>query len=134
LGILSAVRQRVSILLHLRSQVGSGRGGSKRLGEAALVEGKVAPSKGNVIDNYDREGKNYDAIRYGRTKGGRFFSEIELGETLLMMKRGNVLHVGTATGRVSSHLISKGFDYVGLELSQVMARITKEKLDGSAHI
>ena len=84
--------------------------------------------KKEVIHNYDREGSDYDNIRYGRTKGGKFFSEIELPNTLRMMKSGNVLHIGTATGRVSSYLVSKGFDYVGLEISNVMASITKAKL------
>ena len=98
------------------------------------MRGKTTPTKKNVVDNYNREGKSYDAIRYGRTRGGRFFSEIELQETLVMMKRGNVLHVGTATGRVSAHLISQGLDYIGLELSKVMVTITKEKMEGKAHI
>ena len=90
--------------------------------------------KRDVIKNYDREGRNYDNIRYGRTRGGRFFSEIELLNTLRLVRRGTVLHIGTATGRVSQYLISHGSDYVGLELSHVMARITKEKLNGSGMV
>jgi len=87
-----------------------------------------------VIRNYDREGKEYDKIRYGRTKGGRFFSEVELSETLRQMKPGRVLNVGTATGRVPNHLVSMKFDYVGLEISKVMAKITLERLDGGGSI
>src|SRR5205809_5642835 len=98
------------------------------------VKNEVPPSKKNVIDNYNKEGKNYDTIRYGRTEGGRFFSEIELRKTLEMIKGSKVLHIGTATGRVSAYLVSSGFDYVGLELSGVMARITKEKLNGTGEV
>src|SRR2546429_5455516 len=39
--------------------------------QTTLMRNKATPSKKNVIDNYNREGKNYDNIRYGRTKGGR---------------------------------------------------------------
>lgn len=98
------------------------------------VKNKATPSKRNVIDNYNSEGKNYDNIRYGRTKGGKFFSEIELRKTLEKVRGRSVLHVGTATGRVSAYLVSSGFDYVGVELSGVMARITKEKLDGAGDV
>jgi len=98
------------------------------------MRNKATPSKKNVIDNYNREGKNYDNIRYGRTKGGRFFSEIELRKTLAMVKGDKVLHVGTATGRVSTYLVSSGFDYVGLELSKVMVRITRERLKGAGDV
>jgi len=98
------------------------------------MKNKATPRKKNVIDNYNSEGKNYDNIRYGRTKGGKFFSEIELRRTLELIKGTRVLHVGTATGRVSAHLVSSGFDYVGVELSGVMARITKEKLDGAGDV
>jgi len=98
------------------------------------MEMKGTPSKKNVIDNYNGEGKNYDNIRYGRTKGGKFFSDIELRKTLELIKGTKVLHVGTATGRVSAHLVSSGFDYVGVELSRVMARITKEKLGGAGDV
>ncbi len=98
------------------------------------MKNKATPSKKNVIDNYNSEGKNYDNIRYGRTKGGKFFSEIELRKTLELIKGTRVLHVGTATGRVSAHLVSSGFDYVGVELSGAMARITKEKLDGAGDV
>jgi SAM-dependent methyltransferase len=87
-----------------------------------------------VIDNYNREGAAYDNIRYGRTRGGNFFSEVELPNTLAMMVPGNVLHVGTATGRVSHYLISKGIDYVGIEISHVMAKITKTNLNGIGDI
>jgi len=98
------------------------------------IKNRATPSKRNVIDNYNSEGKNYDNIRYGRTKGGKFFSEIELRKTLEHIKGNTVLHIGTATGRVSVHLVSSGFDYVGVELSGVMARITKEKLDGAGDV
>jgi len=131
LGFLSNAFLAIGVLLHL-----SRRQPTPKLDptKTTLVKNESTPSQKNVIDNYNSEGKNYDHIRYGRTRGGRFFSEVELKETLLMMKAGNVLHVGTATGRVSADLVSKGFDYVGLELSNVMARITKEKLSGSAHL
>ena len=91
-------------------------------------------SKSDAIRNYDREGKNYDNVRYGRTKGGRFFSELELSKTLGMLQAGKTLHIGTATGRVSLYLVERGHDYVGLEISGVMARIAKEKLNGSGNI
>ena len=90
--------------------------------------------KRDVIKNYNREGRDYDNIRYGRTRGGSFFSEIELPNTLRLVQQGRVLHIGTATGRVSQYLISQGVEYVGLELSDVMVRITKEKLNGSGMI
>ncbi len=134
LGVLSNTFLMIGLLLKLGGHGRTRKGDSEVEIGAAQMRGEVPPSKKNVIDNYNREGKNYDMTRYGRTKGGRFFSEIELRGTLLLMKSGNVLHIGTATGRVSSHLISIGFDYVGLELSHVMARITKEKLNGSANI
>src|SRR3989449_10961834 len=73
-------------------------------------------------------------MRYGRTRGGRYFSEVELSNTLKMLKPGSVLHVGTATGRVSTYLASKGFDYVGLEISETMARISAAKLNGRGSI
>ena len=98
------------------------------------IGNRTTPSKRNVIDNYNKEGRNYDNIRYGRTKGGRFFSQIELRKTLEMVKGEKVLHVGTATGRVSAYLVSSGFDYVGLELSGAMVWITKEKLNGAGDI
>jgi len=98
------------------------------------MEMRATPSKRNVIDNYNSEGKNYDNIRYGRTKGGKFFSDIELHKTLELIKGTKVLHVGTATGRVSAHLVSSGFDYVGVELSGVMSRITKEKLGDAGDV
>src|SRR6266581_9661297 len=63
-----------------------------------------------------------------------FFSEIELRKTLEMIKGDTVLHVGTATGRVSAYLVSSGFDYVGLEISGAMARITKDKLNGAGDV
>jgi len=94
----------------------------------------VGLSKEDVIKNYDREGQDYDRIRYGRSSGGAFFSEVELSKTLRMMKSGSVLHIGTATGRVSAHLIAKGFDYVGLELSKVMANITNSRINGHGSI
>jgi len=90
--------------------------------------------KKEVIQNYDREGASYDSMRYGRTRGGRYFSEVELSNTLKMLKPGSVLHVGTATGRVSTYLASKGFDYVGLEISETMARISAAKLNGRGSI
>src|SRR2546430_1275002 len=99
-----------------------------------LTRKETTPNKKNVIDNYNREGKSYDNIRYGRTKGGKFFSEVELRKTLEMVKGDKVLHVGTATGRVSTYLVSSGFDYVGLELSDAMARITKDNLNGPGEI
>ena len=102
--------------------------------QTTLMKNRVTPSKKNVIDNYNSEGKNYDALRYGRTEGGRFFSELELRKTLERVKGSKVLHIGTATGRVSAFLFSSGFDFVGVELSGVMARIAKEKLDGFADI
>ena len=128
LGFLSNAFLMISVLLSL-----SRRQGTPRVGpiQTTLMRNRATPNKKNVIDNYNREGKNYDNIRYGRTKGGRFFSEIELRKTLEMVKGDKVLHIGTATGRVSSHLVSSGFDYVGLELSNVMVRITKEKLNGA---
>src|SRR3989442_9852208 len=46
-----------------------------------------------------------------------------------MLQLGRTLHVGTATGRISAYLVEKGHDYVGIEISRVMARITKEKLN-----
>jgi len=90
--------------------------------------------KKEVANNYDKEGSSYDNIRYGRTLGGQFFSEIELTNTLGMLKRGTVLHIGTATGRVSEYLVVKGFDYVGLEISSVMAGITKAKLNARGSV
>ncbi len=135
LGFLSNVFLAIGVSLKLSTLVGAeGRANYKSVIKEALIKSKSILHKKSVIDNYNVEGRDYDKIRYGRTRGGRFFSEIELRETLLMMKRGNVLHIGTATGRVSTHLISKGFDYVGLELSRVMARIAKEKLNRSAQI
>ena len=47
---------------------------------------------------------------------------------------GNVLHVGTATGRVSHYFTSKCVDYVGIEISHVMAKITKTNLNGVGDI
>jgi len=87
-------------------------------------------SKKDVMRVYDMEGKDYDNIRYGRTLGGKFFSEIELSSTLNRLGPGNVLHIGTATGRVGKYLTGKHVDYVGLELSKEMAKITKERLNG----
>ena len=91
-------------------------------------------TKRNVMKVYDMEGENYDNIRYGRTLGGRFYSEIELSQTLDGLRPGNVLHIGTATGRVGMYLTNKQVDYVGLELSKEMARITKERLNGAGLI
>ena len=51
-----------------------------------------------------------------------------------MMVPGNVLHVGTATGRVSYYLTTKNIDYVGIEISHVMAKITKTNLNGMGDI
>lgn len=135
LGFLSNVFLIIGISLNLNAHVGTEGGAKyKSVIEEAPMKSKSILHKKNVVSNYNREGKDYDKIRYGKTSGGKFFTEIELRETFRMMKKGNVLHVGTATGRVSTHLVSMGFDYVGLELSQVMARITKEKLNGSADI
>jgi glycosyltransferase involved in cell wall biosynthesis len=124
LGLLSNTFLMVGVFLNLGRRQGSPKVDPKR----------TTPNKKNVIDNYNREGKNYDNIRYGRTKGGKFFSEVELHKTLKMIKGDKVLHVGTATGRVSTHLVSSGFDYVGLELSDAMARITKDKLNGAGDV
>ena len=40
-------------------------------------------SKESVVNNYNREGEEYDRIRYGRTNGGRYFAQLEPKETLL---------------------------------------------------
>lgn len=132
LGFLSNLFLAVGILFH----PGLGRRSLSRVDrhDEFQRESGLTPSKKLVIANYDREGKDYDSIRYGRTKGGAFFSEVELENTVHLMKKGNVLHVGTATGRVSSYMTRDGFDYVGLEISKVMARITKKKLNGTADV
>jgi len=134
LGFLSNIFLAVGIILK-SDGIGRGPAGKgKRHNLSPKGTDASTPSKQHVIANYDREGKDYDSIRYGRTRGGAFFSEIELNTTLRLLKKGKVLHIGTATGRVSSFITSKGFDYVGLEISKVMARITKEKLNGAADI
>src|SRR6266550_4633081 len=131
LGFLSNTFLMIGVLLKLSRRQGTPKVDTT---QTTLMRNKATPSKKNVIDNYNREGKNYDNIRYGRTKGGRFFSEIELRKTLAMVKGDKVLHVGTATGRVSTYLVSSGFDYVGLELSKVMVRITRERLKGAGDV
>jgi len=131
LGLLSNTFLLIGVLLRLGRRQGTPKVDPKR---TIPTTKETVPSKKNVIDNYNREGKNYDNIRYGRTKGGRFFSEIELRKTLEMIKGDTVLHVGTATGRVSAYLVSSGFDYVGLEISDAMARITKDKLNGAGDV
>jgi len=131
LGFLSNTFLMIGVLLKLSRRQGTPKVDTT---QTTLMRNKATPSKKNVIDNYNREGKNYDNIRYGRTKGGRFFSEIELRKTLAMVKGDKVLHVGTATGRVSTYLVSSGFDYVGLELSKVMVRITRERLTGAGDV
>lgn len=131
LGFLSNAFLVIGVLLNLNRRESTPK--AARV-QTALTNHKMAPNKKNVIDNYNNEGKNYDNIRYGRTKGGKFFSEIELRKTLEQVKGNKVLHVGTATGRVSAYLVSSGFDYVGVELSGVMAGIAKEKLDGAGDV
>src|SRR3989442_14348747 len=131
LGILSNAFLMIGVLLNL-----SRRQATTKVDpiQTTLMKNDATPSKKNVIDNYNREGKNYDNIRYGSTKGGRFFSEIELHKTLEMVKGDKVLHIGTATGGVATYLVSSGFDYVGLELSKVMVRITRERLKGAGDV
>src|SRR5207249_648946 len=107
LGFLSNTFLIIGVLLKLSPRQDAPKVDPTR---STMMRNKATPSKKNVIDNYNREGKNYDNIRYGRTKGGRFFSEIELRKTLEMVKGDTVLHVGTATGRVSAYLVSSGFD------------------------
>jgi len=131
LGLLSNTFLLIGVVLSLGRRQGTPKVDSKR---TILTRKETTPNKKNVIDNYNREGKSYDNIRYGRTKGGKFFSEVELRKTLEMVKGDKVLHVGTATGRVSTYLVSSGFDYVGLELSDAMARITKDNLNGAGDI
>ncbi len=135
LGFLSNVLLMVGILLSLRTRRPQHDYPSNATwNEDGRTTTRMSLSKKTVMNNYDREGRDYDTIRYGRTRGGNFFSEIELSKTTRMMKRGNVLHIGTATGRLSSHLVAGGFDYVGLEISAAMARITKERLKSKAEV
>jgi glycosyltransferase involved in cell wall biosynthesis/ubiquinone/menaquinone biosynthesis C-methylase UbiE len=131
LGLLSNTFLVIGVLLSLGRRQDTPNVDPKQINP---IGNRTTPSKRNVIDNYNKEGRNYDNIRYGRTKGGRFFSQIELRKSLEMVKGEKVLHVGTATGRVSVYLVSSGFDYVGLELSGAMVRITKEKLNGAGDI
>jgi len=131
MGFLSNAFLVIGVLLNLSRRQAQPKVSPK---QKELGKNTATPSKKNVIENYNNEGKNYDNIRYGRTKGGKFFSEIELSKTLELIKGVKILHVGTATGRVSAHLVSSGYDYVGVELSGIMAKITKEKLRGAGDV
>src|SRR5256884_5451144 len=68
LGFLSNTFLMIGVLLKLSRRQGTPKVDTT---QTTLMRNKATPSKKNVIDNYNREGKNYDNIRYGRTKGGR---------------------------------------------------------------
>src|SRR5207244_12142611 len=100
LGLLSNTFLLIGVVLSLGRRQGTPKVDSKR---TILTRKETTPNKKNVIDNYNREGKSYDNIRYGRTKGGKFFSEVELRQSVERVKRDRGLHVRTARGRVSPY-------------------------------
>ena len=83
--------------------------------------------KRRVRDRYNYEVKKYDSSRFG-SPGGRLFDSIEKNYASQFLIPGSVLHVGTATGRFVSYLSKLGFQYTGLELSDLMVEATKTRI------
>ena len=78
-----------------------------------------------VRERYDRTVNEYDRIRFGRL-GGKYFDALEKSYVLRFLEPGKVLHVGTATGRFARLLPARGYGYVGIEISQLMARASRQ--------
>jgi len=84
-----------------------------------------------VKDSYDRQVSSYDTLRFG-SQGGAFFSAIEKEYATRFLVNGSVLHLGTATGRFANHLPKRGYQYVGIEISDAMATATKSRIKEEA--
>ncbi len=87
--------------------------------------------KKKVRERYNYEVKRYEASRFG-SPGGRFFDLLEKNYASQFLIPGSVLHVGTATGRFVSYLSKLGFQYTGLEISDLMVEATKTRISGES--
>jgi ubiquinone/menaquinone biosynthesis C-methylase UbiE len=87
-------------------------------------------SVSRVRRDYDQAIDNYDRIRFG-TPGGQYVHKKEQEFVASVIKDSGVLEVGTATGRFAVALTSRGLEYTGVDLSQMMLRETRDRTNQS---
>lgn len=71
--------------------------------------------------------QEYEWARY-RSAGGKLFSGIEKSYAIRVLQKSSVLQIGTATGRFTEYLSSRGFHYVGVEIAGAMAKTAHKRL------
>ncbi len=77
--------------------------------------------------SYDSHASRYDAVRFG-TVGGKYVYDLERRFAAGFVKGPRILEVGTATGRFATLFSMNGFEYIGVDISNRMLRITSEKV------
>jgi ubiquinone/menaquinone biosynthesis C-methylase UbiE len=90
-------------------------------------------SVSRVRRDYDRALNNYDRIRLG-TLGGQYVDKMEQEFVASIIKGSSVLEVGTATGRFTVALTSRGSEYTGVDLSRMMLQATRERTNQSVSL
>lgn len=80
-----------------------------------------------VRELYDSIVQEYEVSRYG-SYGGKFFDSIEKLYAIKVLQKTSVLHIGTATGRFTEYLSTRGFHYIGVEISGEMVKVAHKRL------
>jgi len=85
-----------------------------------------------TIAYYDSEAKVYDAKRYGSKRGQKaelFHKKIlDLMFNSELDSSARVLDLGCGTGRLLPHMASKGYELCGLDLSEGMLELARQRL------
>ena len=82
-----------------------------------------------VREYYDDIADQYDAVRYGRLYD-RITAELELRFVAGHLRAGPCLEVGAGTGRVTTFLLGRGYDVVGVDISAGMLAKLRDKVPG----
>ena len=82
-----------------------------------------------VREYYDDIADQYDAVRYGRPYD-RITAELELRFVAGHLRAGPCLEVGAGTGRVTTFLLGRGYDVVGVDISAGMLAKLRDKVPG----
>jgi len=90
------------------------------------------PAKETITkQHYDKESKFYDKRRFG-SPHGRYVNEIEQRMIINELTGHDVLELCCATGRFAKQIISKGFNYYGIDFSEKMIKEARKKNEKSA--
>ena len=81
-------------------------------------------SKSNVMKTYDKESSIYYSKRFS-TEGGRYIDFTEKRLLARFVNGPSLLEIGTASGRFVGFVERLGWDYIGIDISAQMLRLSK---------